>query len=238
MTLKHAKTSSVADGTDATQVQPTDWNADHLFSGGALGSLLYRDSGQANGSSWLDDVAVGQVLVSGGVAAAPAWSASPTLTTLTLTAGSGTQTGKSPISIFTSTTSASNVSTTETDLISYPMPASTLPTNGQKVRITAWFTTAANGNSKTPRIYFGATALSTQNTAVSGVTVKIVAEVTRTGAATQLGTTFWTSTNAEIGFVTSPAETLSGAVTIKATGQSAVASNDITCILLMVEWIP
>lgn len=86
MSLKHAFVSAIADGSDATIVQPqAHWNAEHAFTGGALGSLLYRDAGGTGGASWLDDVAAGSVLVSGGVAAAPAWSASPTVTTLTAT---------------------------------------------------------------------------------------------------------------------------------------------------------
>lgn len=85
MSLKHAFVSAVADGVDATIIQPqAHWNAEHAFTGGALGSILYRDAGGTGGASWLDDVAAGSVLVSGGIAAAPAWSASPTLTGLTI----------------------------------------------------------------------------------------------------------------------------------------------------------
>lgn len=34
MTVKHAKTSAVADGADASLVQPSDWNDDHVINGG------------------------------------------------------------------------------------------------------------------------------------------------------------------------------------------------------------
>lgn len=34
MTLKHAKTSAVADGADANLVQPSDWNDNHVITGG------------------------------------------------------------------------------------------------------------------------------------------------------------------------------------------------------------
>jgi len=68
-----------SDGPNAALIQPSDYVAEHLFSGGALGSLLMRDTVPSNGGSWLDDVAVGSVLVSGGVGAAPAWSSAPTL---------------------------------------------------------------------------------------------------------------------------------------------------------------
>src|SRR4051812_13795218 len=83
--LKHTFVSPKADGSDATLLRPSDWNSEHSFDGGALGSLIYRDTGASNGASWLADVAVGSVLVSGGVGAAPAWSATPSLTDLTLT---------------------------------------------------------------------------------------------------------------------------------------------------------
>lgn len=36
MIITHSKVSAVADGADATQVQPSDWNDDHVISGGGL----------------------------------------------------------------------------------------------------------------------------------------------------------------------------------------------------------
>lgn len=82
--LKHEFESAVSDDPDVSLIQPSHWNAEHAFDGGATGSLLYRDTGQATGANWLADVAVGSVLVSGGVGAAPAFSATPSLTSLTL----------------------------------------------------------------------------------------------------------------------------------------------------------
>jgi hypothetical protein len=62
----------------------TEWIAEHNFAGGATGALLHRDSGQTDGANWLAAVATGSVLISSGVGAAPAWSATPSLTSLTL----------------------------------------------------------------------------------------------------------------------------------------------------------
>lgn len=77
---KHLKQSTIADGPDPNQVNPSDWNAAHVFSGDALGGLLMRDTGDATyGASWLSSVAAGQVLISNGVAAAPSWATSLTL---------------------------------------------------------------------------------------------------------------------------------------------------------------
>lgn len=59
-------------------------NAAHLaIASQAIGDMLYADS--TTSFARLAAVAAGQVLASGGVATAPAWSASPTLTSLTLT---------------------------------------------------------------------------------------------------------------------------------------------------------
>ncbi len=50
--LKHAFQSGFSDGTDASRLQPSDWNAPLLASGGVDGQLLARNSGSATGASW------------------------------------------------------------------------------------------------------------------------------------------------------------------------------------------
>jgi hypothetical protein len=75
VSLNHAFVSGKGASLDATKVDGAKWDASHVFSGGALGSLLYRDTANlTDGFSWLADVAVGSYLRSGGVAAAPVWS--------------------------------------------------------------------------------------------------------------------------------------------------------------------
>ena len=100
--VKHKTQSAVADLGVAGEVSPDNWNEEHSFAGGALGSLLYRDTGQSDGANWLADVAVGQVLVSGGVGAAPAYSASPSLTSLTLSSALGVASGGTGVATFAS----------------------------------------------------------------------------------------------------------------------------------------
>lgn len=80
--VKHNFTSAKSDGADVTKVQPSNWNAEHNFAGGATGSLLAYDNGQSDKANWLADVAVGQVLTSGGVGAMPVYSANPAVTSL------------------------------------------------------------------------------------------------------------------------------------------------------------
>jgi hypothetical protein len=152
---------------------------------------------------------------------------------------------KNVISLFTSTAAVSNTSTTETDLISYSMPASTLAANGQKLRITCWLTTAANTNNKTVKLYFGGTLVAfSAATALNAGTFRLNAEIVRTSATAQVSVGDMTASSSGAGFVSAlglngtPAETLSGAVTIKVTGQSGTTSSDVTTTAMFIELIP
>jgi hypothetical protein len=51
--LKHRFVSGKSDGADASQVQPSNWNDGHTFSGGAAGDVLTRDPTDPNyGAKW------------------------------------------------------------------------------------------------------------------------------------------------------------------------------------------
>lgn len=132
--------------------------------------------------------------------------------------------------ILTSSTSAvGNIGTGEDNLITYSVPAGTLATDGDVIEIIAWGTFAANGNSKTLKLYFGATVLvSTGAVAFNAKDWVVRATVVRTGAATQeaIGQASTSDTSAPL-FVdqTTPAETLSGAVTVKCTGEGTADSD-------------
>lgn len=131
--------------------------------------------------------------------------------------------------------------TTEETLHSYSLPANSLTQDGRGVRIKAWGTTAANANNKTVKLKFGATAvLDTGAVASNNETWHFVAEVFRTGAATQDAVSFVSHYNGTViqAQITNPAETLSGAVTIAVTGQNGTASaNDIVAEGFTVEYI-
>lgn len=94
-TVHHAFVSAKPDGSDATKIRASNWNAALLFSGGVDGEVLTRSAASATGAAWSaggggglpTSVAVGSVLASNGVGVAPVWSATPTLTDLTLAVG-------------------------------------------------------------------------------------------------------------------------------------------------------
>lgn len=91
MSLGHVFKTAVADGADTSKLRPSNWgrvgqnlttSPTHEFGGGALGSLLYRDTGASDGANWL--AAAQGILACAGVGQAPAWTMTPSLTSLAL----------------------------------------------------------------------------------------------------------------------------------------------------------
>lgn len=138
------------------------------------------------------------------------------------------------------TTSASNVSTAETDLMTYALPTLALGATNKAVHLRAFGTTAANANSKVIKLYFGATALCSATTVVVSAVWMVEAIVIRTGLATQVAVGWANANNSGFNtFLTSsPAENLGTAITIKVTGTSAVATADITAVAMMTTALP
>lgn len=128
-----------------------------------------------------------------------------------------------------------NVTTGEDTLLSFPLAANVLSTDGMSARLTAYITFAATATNKTLKVKFGgttgydSTALAINNAAAF---VRVVMDITRTGAATQMLDITITPDNSIIGTLvsreihTTAAETLSGAVNIIITGE-ATNTNDI-----------
>ncbi len=130
--------------------------------------------------------------------------------------------------------------TVEKDLITYSLPANRLGVDGQAIRITAWGSVAANGNTKTIRLDFGATTIRAIGpSAMSGLDWRIGGLVIRTGATTQDAVaTEFLDVSAQDTTITAPAETLSGAIVVKITGENGTAAaNDIVCEGMMIEFI-
>jgi len=130
--------------------------------------------------------------------------------------------------------------TNETDLITFSLPADSLSADGKVVRITAWGNTAANGNTKTIRLKFGAEEIRAIGpSAINGLDWRIDGLVIRTGATTQDAmATESLDAAAQDTTITTPAETLSGAVVIKITGENgSAAANDIVCEGMMIEFL-
>jgi hypothetical protein len=133
-----------------------------------------------------------------------------------------------------------NVGTGETTLKSVALAAGQLAVNGDSVRLESWGTYAANTDSKTLRLYFGATVVMlVVDASATHLTWKAWAEITRTAAGTQIACgTEDSQVTGSLFTLTAPTETLSGAITVKLTGQSAVGSNDLIAKNWLVTFLP
>lgn len=138
-------------------------------------------------------------------------------------------------------TDANNVGTGETDLHSWTIPASHFNVNKRAIRLKASGKFAANANTKTLRIKFGsgtAIVLNPTTTAPNNVRFDIEYTVIRTASNVQRG--FYRvllGTGVELMGLQAEAETDTGTIVLKITGQSAVAGNDVTLEYSAVEYL-
>lgn len=129
-------------------------------------------------------------------------------------------------------------------LQSIPLPRNTLTVNGQMLRITAWGTTAANGNTKTLRLKIGGTSGPTQaqaSGAYNSQNWRMEVLIIRTGVASEesAGNIFVGATVASTDVTTGSAISLTADTTIDVTGENGAASaNDIVCEGCLVEFLP
>lgn len=136
---------------------------------------------------------------------------------------------------FSLTTSA----TVDTSLATYSLPANALATNGDRLRVyAAGSAVTQNG---TFNLKFGATQIigsSDMGVVVAGNRFSATAYLVRTGAATQVSNnTFVNNTATQCSRVT-PAETLSGAITIDIRGNLAAGGATLTYDHVTVEYLP
>lgn len=156
-------------------------------------------------------------------------------------AGASTTYAKVGGTINTNTTAVGNVGTGEDDLMTYTIPASTLATNGDRIEFKMAGTFAANANTKRVKVKYGATTIfDTTAIAFNGTDWSLEGLVIRTGAATQKAYVDFRSSDVLLNSssdYTTPAETLSGTVVLKATGE-ATSNNDISQEIMAVKWQP
>ncbi len=158
---------------------------------------------------------------------------------LSLQMGTGTGAAEASGKANVNTTAVgTDANTLEKDLLTYSLPANSLSADGKLVKITVWGT-VTSASSKTIRLKFGATVIRDIATSSGGLDWRIDGTVIRTGAATQDAmATASLDTVAPDTTISTPAETLSGAVVIKLTGQNGTATaNDIVAEGMLVEYL-
>lgn len=162
-----------------------------------------------------------------------------TLTDPVVNAGGGSETLVPEGVINYDSTQADNSGAGETDLISFSLPANSLSADGKGVRIKVAGTTAANASVKTIRLYFGSSVLMSNDitTTPNNKSWQFEADVWRDSSSTQeFAAIGRVGTVSQTLAVSALSATVSGAITIKVTGQGA-ASSDITAKFLTVEFL-
>lgn len=156
-------------------------------------------------------------------------------------AGTGSQLVQAGGSLEVNATAVGNVGSGEDDLMTFSVPASVLGANGDYLEISAFGTFAANANNKRIRAKFGATTLlDTTALAINDDAFHLRVQIIRTGATSQIAIATISTGDALLVSQTAystPAETLSGAITFKLTGE-ATSDNDISQKALTVRWYP
>jgi hypothetical protein len=151
----------------------------------------------------------------------------------TVAPGTGTATARVGGVIHVNTTAQATTGTSEEVLATYVLPGGTLSAHHKGIRITAYYLSAANANTKFVKLKFGSTYLVSSSHVASSTVIVVTAFVIRTGAATQVAWTsavaFTAGTSTAIGTnsVTAPTEILSGDVTIDFRGVTPTAAGDL-----------
>lgn len=140
------------------------------------------------------------------------------------------------------TATGTTTTVADTTMATYSLPGGTLATPGDAVRVVCWGTSAVNSNSKNIKLFFGASTYSTvmngTSKILSGDTWYLEMIVMRSSATAQvvLGRGFTGITPVNLGS-TAGAETLANAITIKCSGTTPTAAQDVTTQGFLVEQI-
>lgn len=154
----------------------------------------------------------------------------------TIQAG-GSTTYCKPALVMSQTGGGSTTSAVESSLASYSLPAGTLSTNHQMVRIRVSFEFVPSAaETCNYNVKFGSTQLEGETGISPAQSITVDAIVRRVGATSQKATSVLVR-SAQRSNTTSPAETLSGAITIDARGLVSAGTASLTCTLFLVEFI-
>lgn len=234
-------------GTSTVRLIDKNTSDEVLVGGGGSVVRLAGDTFTVNASGKITEYTNaaptdGQLLIGG--------TAAGNFTAATLTAGTGITitNGNNTITIANSGSTALNINNTsqattgtvKETLATFSIPANTLSANTKTLRIKAWFITAANANSKTMGIDFGATTVATFTTSQSGHFTHLEAIVSRTSANNQTWVGKADSWNAANGFAANytqgtSTETDTGAITLNVFGTTPTAAGDVTFKGVIVE---
>jgi len=199
-----------------------------LVTAPAAGHLLLYDSVDSR----FENVAASGdfTITSAGVATLKNTGTAGTYTSVTTDAQGRVTAGTNPATdtiLSTNLTDAQNTGVGEDDLMSYTVPAGQLADAKDSIWFEMAFAFDSGANNKRVKIYFGATMIYDSLNAVS-ISGMMVARgrIWRNGATTQTAHVMVTATDhADRATITYPAETLSGTVVLKATGEATITAE-------------
>jgi hypothetical protein len=139
-------------------------------------------------------------------------------------------------------TAVGTTTTVEQTLMTYSLPANRLATDGDAVRVVCWGQTFANNNSKTIKLYFGNSVVSTASLASdlspNGKKWQLEMIAMRSGAATQMVTGRATvDLTVPVVYTNEGTDALTSAVTVKCTGTTLQSIRDVTAQGMLVEQV-
>lgn len=152
---------------------------------------------------------------------------------VTMTAPAASSGINGTLYVLGSGTGVGNVSTGETDLATTSVPAGALSADNKGLEYACAGSFANNANLKTVKVYFGSTVIATPASSATNTGAwAAFGYIIRTSTTSQVtwtrtGQTNGSNESANSNTITTPAETISGAITFKVTGQSNTASNDV-----------
>lgn len=156
-----------------------------------------------------------------------------------VTMAQGTGSGSASLSGVgaTGTTVAPTTGTVKQTLATYTLPQNSFSANGKGIRIRAWGVTAANGNSKTLGIDFGATTVGTITSTANNGVVRVEALVIRSAAAQEEAVGEGRDSGATTSLTrTTPAEdNTAGTVAVNIFGTTPTAAGDVSLTGYLVE---
>lgn len=153
--------------------------------------------------------------------------------------GQGTERGSLPAVVTVQNTAVGNVGSGEDTLQSYTIKANSLMVNGASLRVTARGYTAANGNNKTLKAYWGTTAIYTSGALAANNKPWSVDIIIKRLSSTTLTAYAISEANATLVAAQRTAITAdpTAATLIKFTGE-ATSNDDIVQDVLIVESLP
>jgi len=156
---------------------------------------------------------------------------------LAVVAGASTNDAAVGGTLYSTVTSAGNVTTGEDTLATYTVPANTLSVNNMSLRFEAWGATTNNANTKTIKVKFDGVIFGQRTMTTSAANTWVInGQVQRTGAATQTAfAKFVDGGTTEVDSNVGLTSTLSNAIVFLITGEGT-STNDITLYGLRIWW--